>query len=64
MNIWDLLMLYVALPQHGVHYVEVLGWYVDVHIDVDGHLLSALRAPHVDLQMAPKSSENSKIQPL
>lgn len=49
LTICDLLMLYVALPQHGEHYVQVPGWYVDVHINVDGHLFSALRAPHVDL---------------
>lgn len=47
-------MLNVTLLQDGVHHVEVDGRHTDVHVNVNGHLLSALRAPEVDLQMAPK----------
>ena len=45
--------LHVALLQHGADQVQVGGWHVDVHIDVDGHQLSAVGAPEVHLQGAP-----------
>ena len=45
--------LHVALLQHGADQVQVGGRHVDVHVDVDGHQLSAVGAPEVHLQGAP-----------
>lgn len=50
----DLLVLHVTLLQDGGHQSEVPGRHTDVHVDVDGHLFITLRAPEIDLQMAPK----------
>lgn len=50
-------MLHVTLLQQGVQHVEVDGRYADVHISADGHNLSTLGAPEINLQMAPE--ENS-----
>lgn len=52
----DLLVLHVTLMQEGVHHIKVHGGHMDVNIDVDGHRLSTLGAPEVNLQMAPKTN--------
>lgn len=49
-------MRHVILLQDGVHHIQVHGRHTDVHVNVDGHQLSALGPPEVDLQMAPKSN--------
>lgn len=50
----DVLVLHVMLLQDGVHHIHVHGRHMDVHINVDGHQFSTVRAPEIDLQMAPK----------
>ena len=51
-----LLGLHVTLLQHGADQIQVGGRHVDVHINVDGHQLSAVGAPEVDLQGAPQAN--------
>lgn len=52
----DLRVLNATLLQDGVHHIEVDGRHTDVHINVNGHQLSAVGAPEVDLEMAPKTN--------
>lgn len=49
-------MLHVTLIKDGIDHGGVGSGNVDVHIDVNGHLLSTLRAPEINLQRAPDTN--------